>query len=159
MAIPEKYKKIISSGVIASLAAGPLGAFSGPFDAGAIAGIWTTMFISIANKSGHMVDSAFAKKFISTIGTGFVGYYGGCKVATWIFHLIPGAGTLAAMGISTVMNGIFTLKFGSAVASLMNKNDFDVDDAAQAASTVLLSLCTVPTLGEWKELIYIKKDA
>lgn len=157
MSIPSRYKDIVSTGVIASIAVGPLGAF-GAWDAGGIGAIWTTMFVSIANKAGHELDNDYVKKFIASAVTGGAAYYAGCKAATWLFHLIPGAGTLLAMGISSAMNGVFTLKFGSAVANSFEKGDFDVDDAAIAVTTILSLLCTFPTIDEWKDLININNS-
>ena len=157
MTIPNNYKSVVKKGVVASIAAGPLGAFAGPFDAGAIGTLWTTMFIAIADKAGHKLDADYIKKFIASSGTGAAAYYAGCKVATWVFHLIPGAGTLLAMGISSLMNSIFTLKFGSVIANSFEKDDFELDDAAVAAASVLSALCTLPTLSEWKELFEIRR--
>lgn len=154
MSIPEKYKPIISKGVLASLAAGPLGAFGG-IDTLAVGGIWTTMFVSIADKAGKDLDEEYVKKFITSAATGAVAYYAGCKAATWLFHLIPGGGTLLAMGASTIMNAIYTLKFGSGVAHSFEKGQLDFSDAAVAATSVLAALCTIPSMDEWKDLIQI----
>lgn len=159
MAVNSKYRKIISRGITAAAAAGPLGAFPGAWDASAIAGIWTTMFVAIAEKSGHDLNSKFVAKFITTIGSGFGAYYAGCKIATWMFHLIPGAGTLLACGVSSLMNTIFTYKFGEACAKLLDKKEFDVGDAANAATCVLSLLCTLPVPSEIKDIMDIKRTA
>ncbi len=111
------------------------------------------MLVSIANRSGHDIDGAFAAKFISTVGAGAIAYYGGCKAATWLFHLIPGAGTLTAMGISSALNALFTYKFGAAVSNQFDRADFDLNDAAVAAASILAVLCTFPTLDDIKGLI------
>ena len=156
MSVKSEYRGIIRKGVAAATAAGPLGAFAGPFDAGAVGGIWTTMLISIAKRSGHSIDGAFASKFVSTVGAGAVAYYGGCKAATWLFHLIPGAGTLAAMGVSSALNAIFTYKFGAAVSELFDKAEFELKDAAGMATSVLGLMCTFPSINEIKDLINIR---
>jgi len=153
MAIAKKYRVIVRNGVASATAAGPLGAVTGPFDAAAIGSIWTTMLVAIGDRSGHSIDGTFVTKFISTVGSGAVAYYGGCKAATWLFHLIPGAGTLAAMGVSSALNAVFIYKFGAATSKLLNKNSFDLTDAADAASSVLLSMCTFPSFGEVKDLL------
>lgn len=152
MAIDTRFQEIVRKGVVAATAAGPLGAFAGPFDASAIGGIWSTMLVAIAKKSGHNVDGRFATKFIGLVGAGAAAYYGGCKAATWLFHFIPGAGTLAAMGISTLMNALFTYRFGVAVARQFANEEFNLSNAAEAATSVLAVLCTYPSVREFREL-------
>lgn len=159
MAVNSNYRKIIRNGIIAAAAAGPLGAIPGAWDAGAIAGIWTTMFGAIAEKSGHDLNSKFVAKFISTVGGGFCAYYAGCKIATWMFHLIPGAGTLLACGVSSLMNIVYTYKFGAACAKLLDKKEFDLGDATNAATCVLSLLCTFPIPSEIKDIISIRNSA
>lgn len=142
----------MGNGLAAAAAAGPLGAITGPFDAAAIGGIWSTMLLAIADKSNHKLDEHFCAKFITTVGTGSLSYYGGCKAASYLFHLIPGAGTLLAMGISTTLNVLFTYKFGAAVTKLFDKETFDFKDAARAATTVLAHMCTRPTIREIQDI-------
>ena len=158
MAVKTKYQGIIKKGVVAASAAGPIGAFVGPFDAGAIGGIWGTMLVSIANRSGHKIDGKFASKFIATVGAGAVAYYGGVKAATWLFHAIPGAGSLTAMGISTALNAIFTYKFGAAVSDLFDSSRIDPEDASKMATTVLAVMCTFPSMSEVRDLLDIKRS-
>ncbi len=158
MEVKSQYRGIIKKGVTTATAAGPLGAFAGPFDAGAIGAIWSTMLVSIAKQSGHNIDGAFVSKFITTVGAGALAYYGGCKAATWLFHLIPGAGTLAAMGVSSALNAIFTYKFGATVSNLFDKAEFDLVDATTAATTVLSMMCTFPNMNEIRDLLDIKNS-
>jgi uncharacterized protein (DUF697 family) len=149
----ERHYETIKTGVVAAGVAGPVGAIPGPLDALAIGGIWTIMLVSIAKKSGHQLSEAYVAKFVSIVSAGAVGYYGGCKVAGWLLNLIPGAGTLAAMGVSAVLNIIFTYKFGVTVADIFDRDEFNLNDAATAASAVLLLLCAVPTLHDIREII------
>lgn len=158
MAIQLKYRGIIQKGIATAAIAGPLGAVPGAWDAGAITAIWSTMFIAISKKSGHDLNNKFVAKFISTVGGGFCAYYAGCKIATWMFHLIPGAGTLLACGVSSLMNIVYTYKFGSICANLLDKKEFDIADATQAATCVLSLLCTLPLPNEIKDIIDIKKS-
>jgi hypothetical protein len=156
MAIKSRYRGIVQKGVVASMAAGPLGAVTGPFDATAVFAIWSTMLIAIARESGHKLDGTFVTKFLSTVGSAAIAYYGGCKAATWLFNLVPGAGTLVAIGASTAMNAVFTYKFGAAVSNLFDKDDFDLKDAFKAAKAVISLLCTFPTISEVEDLLDIK---
>ena len=153
MAISRKYYSDLRSGVLAATALGPAGAFAGPADAAAIFSVWTTMFVSMVKKSGHGLDERFVVKFISIVGTGVVGYYAGCKSATWLFHAVPGAGTLTAMGVSSAMNALFTYKFGTGVATLIERDELDLQDAAATATCLLALVCTIPTLGDVKGML------
>jgi len=111
------------------------------------------MLYAVAKKSGHELDNTYKTKFISTVGSGALAYYGGCKAATYLFHLIPGAGTIAAMGVSSAVNALFTYKFGVAITKLFDKPDLDLSDAATMATTVISLMCTIPNLGEIKEIV------
>lgn len=60
------------------------------------------------------------------------GYYLGCKTATKLFHLIPGAGTIAAMGISSLQNMIFTYRFAITLTRIFNKGIVNYDTLADS---------------------------
>ena len=156
MAIAYKYRSTVQAGVLAATALGPAGAFSGPADAAAIFSVWTTMFCSMVEESGHSMNRDFAVKLVSTVGTGVVGYYAGCKSATWLFHLIPGAGTLTAMGVSSAMNALFTYKFGTGVAKLLEQGELDLQDAAATATCLLALVCTMPTPEDIKGMLDLR---
>ena len=159
MPIKSSYRGIVRKGVYAATAAGPLGAFPGPFDAGALGGIWTTMLVAIAKKSGHELDGKFVTKFITTVGTSVAAYVAGSKMATYLFHLVPGAGTLAAMGISSYFNAMITYRFGASVSELFDKKDFDLGDAVNASELVIGMMCKSFTLGDIKGLLDIQRVA
>jgi hypothetical protein len=159
MSLDRKYHPIVQKAVVAATAAGPLGAFTGPFDMAAVGTIWTTMFLAMADKAAVKVDGEFAKKFVVTAGTGAAGYIGGCKLATMLFHLIPGAGTLTAMGVSSAINAIYTLKFAHGIGKLFEKREFGLVDAADAATVVLAVLCTMPRPAEFQEVFHMKNEA
>ena len=61
MALDRKYHSIVQTAVVAATAAGPLGAFVGPFDMAAVGTIWTTMFLAMADAAGVNVSPDFAK--------------------------------------------------------------------------------------------------
>ena len=71
-------------------------------------------------------------------------------------HLVPGAGTLAAIGASSAMNALFTYKFGVAVAKAFEEDRFDLGNAALAATAVLAGVCSLPSLGEIREVLALK---
>ena len=67
---------------------------------------------------------------------GLGGYYAGCKMATKLFHLIPGAGTLLAMGISSLANVIFTYRFALALTRIFKAPKIDLKNLAKTIITV-----------------------
>lgn len=159
MAINEKYRIITRNALVAATAAGPLGAFTGPFDCAAVGTIWTTMVVAMAEKSGREFSTSFISKFIATLGVGVAAYYGGCKAATMLFHMIPGAGTIMAMGVSSFMNALFTYKVAEAVTGQLDNDDFNAHDAELAAGAIITIVCSLPTINEVKDMIGIHKQA
>ena len=109
--IPYKHRKATKVALVASAALGPLGALAGPGDVLAIAGVWSACLISVAAKEGCDLDKDTALGICKSVAWGIAGYYAGCKVANYLFLLIPGAGFLMAMGASSVANIIFTYRF------------------------------------------------
>lgn len=69
--IPEKYANIVKAELIAAAAAGPLGVTGGVADTVAIAGIWTTMFLSIRSKSNSLLGDD-PKRIASGVASGIV---------------------------------------------------------------------------------------
>lgn len=62
------------------------------------------------------------------------GYYVGCKTATKIFLMIPGAGIFMAMGISSVTNILFTYRFALTICSMFGKkvvNNLELGELAE----------------------------
>lgn len=114
------------------------------------------MVVAMANKSGHQISPSFVTKFIASLGIGVAAYYGGCKAANWLFHLIPGAGTLIAMGVSSVMNAIFTYKVAAALSGQLDSGKFNSNDAQLAAAAIITIVCHLPTVSEIKDMIDIK---
>lgn len=109
--IPYRHRDAAKIAMVASAALGPAGAFSGGADILAVGGIWSACLVSIASKEGCSLDTATALSICKSIAWGVSGYYIGCKVATNMFNFIPGAGTVAAMGASSLANIIFTYRF------------------------------------------------
>ena len=109
--IPYRHRDAAKIAMVASAALGPAGAFSGGADILAVGGIWSACLVSIASKEGCSLDKNTALGICKSIAWGVSGYYVGCKVATNMFNFIPGAGTVAAIGASSLANVIFTYRF------------------------------------------------
>ncbi|MBR1969096.1 MAG: hypothetical protein IKA17_01940 [Clostridia bacterium] len=104
--------------------AGPIGAFSTIADVTALGSVWGGLFYTLASNRGLPIDKNQAIKICETILLGSAAYYIGCKAAVKFFHLIPGAGTLAAMGISSFENIVFTYRFALAVSQVLEMDEF-----------------------------------
>lgn len=150
--IPAKYHGIVKNALIAASAAGPLGVVSGPADTIAIAGIWSTMFFSIRNKSGKSFGND-PSRITSGVAAGIVKYYIGCKLASYACFLIPGAGVFAGMSLSTLCNIYFTYNFASILIELMDtKSEYSDDDIIREIISLLKK---TPTVEEVKEIVQI----
>lgn len=149
----DKYKQIVGTSVMAATNFEPLQISRGPSNPGKISSIWASMLLAIAETSGRALDSSFADQFIQNLEPKAAEYYWDCKLTTWCFHLIPGGTTLAALGISAMMNALFTYKFGASVSKLIEHGIFDLSDATKAAQDVLDLMCTTPTFNDVKGTI------
>lgn len=120
--IPGRHRGSAQIALIASAGVGPLGSLSSVADVAAIAGIWGTYLYSVSAKEGLCLDRDSAVKICKSALLGMGGYYVGCKTATKIFWAIPLAGWLAAMGVSTVTNILFTYRFALTVCTMFSSN-------------------------------------
>ena len=118
--IPAKYISAAKKALIAAAGCGPLGAFSGAADAAAITGIWGALLYTVACGEHVEMDKKAAAQICKSVLLGTAGYYAGCKMATRLFSLIPGAGTLLGMGISALTNILFTYRFALTVCTVFS---------------------------------------
>lgn len=122
--IPTEYRQMVRTAMLSAGALGPLGAFTTAADVVAIAGVWGTLLMSIAEQEGLTMTKEAAVKVGSGVALGLGGYYSGCKLATKLFLAIPGAGPFIACGCSTLANYILTYYFALAVIATFRAKDF-----------------------------------
>ena len=127
MEIPSALRADVKLAVFEAGILGPIGAFSSIADVASIAGWWGFLLVQYSKYYGIQLDLEAAKKVCSTALLGMGGYYLGCKTATKLFHLIPGAGTLAAMGISSLQNVIFTYRFAVTLTRIFREGTVSFD--------------------------------
>lgn len=127
MEIPYELRGDVKFAIAETGLLGPIGAFSTVADVASIAGFWGYLLVKFSNHYGFTMDKEAAKKICSTALLGMGGYYAGCKTATKLFHLIPGAGTLVAMGISSLQNMIFTYRFAIVLTRIFKNRKVDWD--------------------------------
>ena len=132
MEIPYALRVDVKLAIAETGLLGTIGAFSSAADVASIAGWWGYLLVQYAKYYGVALDKETAKKICSTALLGMGGYYLGCKTATKLFHFIPGAGTLAAMGISSLQNIIFTYRFAITLTRIFNKGNVDYDTLADS---------------------------
>lgn len=146
--IPQKYRSIVKTALIAAAAIGPVGLFGG-IDAVAVGGVWATMFYAIRQKSNSSFGSD-PKRIAGAVAMGIVKYYLGCKLASYACFLIPGVGIFAAMGVSSVCNIYFTYNFASILIDLMDRKSYYSDnDIIQEIINLIKKL---PSVDEVKEI-------
>ena len=128
--IPKELRPITKKILTAVGMAGTIGAFSTAADVATIAGSWGTLMVTYAKYYGLSLDEESATKLATTTILGLRGYYAGCKLAAKMFHLIPGLGTIAAMGISSFQNMVFTYRFATILVRLFSKKYVEWDSLA-----------------------------
>ncbi len=153
MPLPERYRPIVGTAVLGAGAIGVPGAFSTGLDVGAMGTLWSSMIFAIAKESGHPLDMALCTKLAMSVTTGAGTYLSGSKVATWVFHLIPGAGTGAAIALNSFGNAFYTYTLGCAFVKLFDEDGFDLKSTAEFASRALSLMACFPTLSTVSDMI------
>ena len=125
--IPKRHRESTQTALIAAAGTGPLGSLSTAADVASIAGIWGTYLYSVASSEGYSLDNDSAVKICKSALLGLGGYYVGCKTATKIFWMIPGAGWIVAMGVSSLTNVLFTYRFALTVCKIFKKSGDDLE--------------------------------
>jgi len=148
MAVKKQYRPIVGAASKAAGIIGVPGAFSFGLDVTVMSGIWAAMIISICAKSNHKVDKTFALKIATGVLSGVAAYVGGSKIAMKLLHLIPGAGSIAAIGVNSTLNYLFTYKLGHAFSNLFDRGEFDDEDVKGLVMTLLTLVAAFPTLDE-----------
>ena len=137
--IPEALKKDVKLTILETGAMGTIGVFSSAADVMSIAGSWGYLLMRYARYYRYTIDLEMAKKLCVTVLLGMGGYYFGCKTATRLFHIIPGAGTLAAMGISSLQNVIFTYRFAVTLTCVFSAGCVKLDTLADSIKCMFAS--------------------
>ena len=132
MEIPCALRSDVKLAILETGLLGPIGAFSTVADVASIGGWWGYLLVKYSKYYGMEMDKEAAKKICSTAILGMGGYYLGCKTATRLFHMIPGAGTIAAMGMSALQNIIFTYRFAVTLSRIFAKGNVNVDTLVDA---------------------------
>ena len=126
--IPVELRERVRDTMLAAGALGPIGAFSTVADVASIAGCWGTLLMAFGKHYHIQIDKDTAVKTCSSILLGLGSYYAGCKLATKLFNLIPFAGTLMGMGISSVANILFTYRFALTLTRMFDVNYGGMDN-------------------------------
>ncbi len=154
MSVEKKIKKhegAIYTAAYAAAAAGIPGAFVPSLDIAAISTAWVGMMLAIANNSNRKLNHSTALKFATGILAGAAGYIGGSKLFTWALNLIPGLGIVAAVGINSLLNFLYTFRLGRFIALQMEKSEFDTSDWASMIPEVSAIVFAMPSITELSE--------
>ena len=126
MAVPEKFRDIVGAGAAAAGALGVPGAFAFGADVPVLMGIWATGALMISKRAGFQTSEEQVKGLVTSSLGGLALYLTGAKLASKLFHLLPGPGTLAAIGVNSSLNALFTYRFLRSVAKVYD--DFDNEE-------------------------------
>lgn len=144
----NKHKEVIYTTAYATAGSGAIGGFIPGFDLGGIIGGWTSMLIIIGSDSGRQLDRDTVVKFLTSVLAGAAGYLGGSKVLTYSLHLLPGLGTLGAVGVNSLLNFLYTVRLGKYIAEQMEKPEFDLDDCAKLVPEITSVIFAMPSMRE-----------
>jgi uncharacterized protein (DUF697 family) len=124
----EEYDGILRTAAAAAGATGPLIILPVPgADMAAIAGIWTTMAVNIAQRNGHTVEGEAARRVILAVAAGSAAYWANAKLVMWFISKIPGIGMAGAAGVNGGVNALSTLWLGFALIDLFEQRSGGVD--------------------------------
>jgi uncharacterized protein (DUF697 family) len=150
--IEEKYQEPIRTAVQAALIISPTGVLVPGLSNGAMLGIWTTMIVSIANKSGHQMTPEVAAKLAGTLLSSILLYRLALRVLIALVRLFPGMGKSAAVLFSTALNTYFTYRLGLAMVKQFDRPDFDVESIIEFSSELVQVIIKRPTADELREI-------
>jgi hypothetical protein len=143
MAVPSRFTKIVGGASAAAGAVGVPGAFSFGSDVIVLKGIWVTGILLICSEAKVKLTKKEALQLATAGLVGAATFVAGSKIAAKLFHLIPGPGTLAAIGINSFLDAFFTYSFLRSVAKIMEK--YDEEHLALEAVKSGLSLFSIMT--------------
>lgn len=158
MTVELEYRDIVEKAVITAAGIGVPGALSFGLDVAALSTTWAVMIAAIADESGHDMDKVFAAKLTAGVLAGVGGYVAGSKLVMTLLNFIPGAGTLAAMGVNGVMNALYTYKMGHAMSTLLDKDGFREADIGEMAESLVAVVISKPSLTEFKDIIQMVRE-
>lgn len=144
MAVPNQFRKIVGGASLAAGGIGVPGAFSFGADVPALMGIWGTGAVMITKKAGISLSKKKAMGLATNGASGVVTFLSGSKVASMCFHMLPGPGTLAAIGVNSSLNAFFTYRFLRSVAKVCDTYDSEeITHQVLMNGIALLSLTTI----------------
>lgn len=147
----KKHEAGIYVAAYSAAAAGIPGAFVPALDVAVVGGAWATMLVAIASNSNRQLDQNTALKFATGILSGGAAYLGGTKLLTYTLHAIPGLGTIASVGINSLLNFLYTFRLGRFIALQMEKPEFDTADWASLIPELTAMVFAMPSIMEIQE--------
>jgi len=131
--ISNKYKGTVKTAVIAAATSGAI-----PFsDVVIMSGVWGTMIVSLASRSGHSFSSERAVKLAGAIFASIATFKVGTKAFTTVLHFFPGIGTITAMGIDSFINAIQTYRLGKHFAEQLDRTTINLEDVTGIAKHIV----------------------
>lgn len=138
MSVPDRFRPIVGAGSAAAGAIGVPGSFVPGADVPILLSIWGVGGCLIADESGNAGCKGALKGFIASSLSGSALFVGGSKLASTCFHLVPGPGTLAAIGVNSSLNAFFTYRFLRCVSKVFDRLDDEEMIMQSLASGVTL---------------------
>jgi hypothetical protein len=123
MSVPNRFRSIVGGASLAAGAVGVPGAFAFGADVPVLIGIWASGAALIVDEAGGSFSKEDLVPLATATVTGTATFIAGSKLAAKLFHLVPGPGTLAAIGVNSFLDAFFTYRFLRAVAKVYDQRD------------------------------------
>jgi uncharacterized protein (DUF697 family) len=119
----EEYDGVLRTAVAASAATGPLIILPIPgTDMAAVAAIWTTMAVNIAQRSGQTLEGGTARRVVLAVAAGAGAYWANVKAVMWLVSKIPGIGMVGGSSVNGLVNALSTLWLAFALIDLFERD-------------------------------------
>jgi len=145
MSVPERFRKIVGGGALYAGAVGVPGAFAFGADVPILISIWCIGGVMIASEAGNVTTKDHFKGIATSTLSGAALFLAGSKFAASLFNLLPGPGTMAAIGVNSSLNAFFTYRFLRSVAKVYDK--FDTEELIMQNLLSLASLFSIFDIG------------
>jgi hypothetical protein len=154
--VEDRYLGPIKTAVAAAAGTGIPAGFVPALDTGGIGTIWSTMIGGIAARAGREIGAPDLARLVATAVSAVSGYVLGSKILSWLAAPLaiafPVDGVPAAVAVRAMLNGIFTLRLGTACAQHFTDPGFTGLDIANLTAGISARLTRLPNGDEIKTI-------
>jgi uncharacterized protein (DUF697 family) len=150
--IPEQYRNTLRNAMQATLILGPAGDLAPVISTSGMIGVWTSMIVGIADKSGHKMSTETAMKLAGSIIASVVAYRLASSAIRAVVRVLPGLGKPTSVAVSVALNTYFTYRLGRAMIKQFESPSFDMDSVLDLSTELAQMLVKTPSSEEFKDI-------